>query len=616
MAQKGFKKLLSRKIYTKYWQEDENHMEKTDKFNGEMCDYFSAEKGAYTFFTTVEINKGTFTVKAVIRDMIVEFLGNKNIPVANVTDNQEIVFSLYDPVSKTIGKKEKIPCKYSKAKAGKKEMSIYFSQRLLSGYQVSAGDIWFVFFTDENTYPVLGMMQRKKWLLEFSENREFYLKKHITDFYINTIHLMNYRCFKDTEVKLDKDYTVLVGINGTGKTSVLDSVATGISGFLNGFDGVDIKNFSKDDARISTQTAGVRVQTMPNYPVGIEVTATVDGYKLAWRRIINKEAGKVSSNKDAIIETLAYMMQESIKTGNKDVCLPVIAYYGTDRLRNINISKAVASVTQRTENRFDGYDRCLSSAIDYKMFNIWFEEMTLLELQTGEKIPELEVVRTAIQDSYKILTEENEACKIDYNLKSKEIEITRAVDKNTEQVPIRLLSDGMKSVLVMVGDIAYRMARLNPDLQDSIIDLTPGVIIIDEIDMHLHPSWQKNIIKTITTVFPKIQLITTTHAPSVLTNINKDHLVVLSDYEIYYYTNEFYGRTVDEVLSQVMGTDVRPDEIKELLNSFSNKLEENLEEAETILGKLERLLGSTAKEVVSGRVCLDVEKELKKDDID
>lgn len=590
-------------------------MNKTDYFNNEMLEYFSAEAGAYTFFTVTEINKGTYNVKTVIRDLLINYIGNDNMPVATVTDNQDIIFALYDDEKGMVTSEMSIPCKYSKAKAGKKEVTIYFPQKLMAKYHVTVDDVWFVFLSSMYTHPVLGMMQRRKWILKFSEDREFYSKQHILNINIDAVHLQNYRCFNDVEVNLNEDYTVLVGINGTGKTSILDGIAVGISGFLDELNGSASKKITKDDARISTYYSGKRLQTVSNYPVGVEINASVDGQSLVWRRVISTENSKLSPNKDELIETLAYIMREEIKDGNNSIYLPIVAYYGTDRLRNIYGTKNSIKDGVVT-NRLKGYDYCLASAIDYKKFSDWFEEMTLIELQDGEHVPELNVVKTAVQESYNLLTGNEEECRIDYQLKSKEIEISRIINNKTEIVPLRMLSDGMKSVLIMIGDIAYRMAKLNPDLSEDITKLTPGIVIIDEIDMHLHPSWQKNIIKAIKSVFPRIQLITTTHAPSVLTNISQEHLVRLYDYNAYDYQNELYGRDIDSILSEVMDTTVRPNEVIKLITEFDNTLDSDIDKAEGILDKMERILGPTAKEVVEGRVALDVERAITGDDID
>lgn len=136
-------------------------MEATANFNDEMKSFFNAEMGAYTTITDMEVKKGTYNVKKNIRDMLIEKMGIENIPVVNVTDNQNISFKIC-PKAKLYGKKEwNIPCKFSKK--GKREMSIYFSGSLMEEFKANAGDIWYIYFEKDSVQPVLGLMSSEKW---------------------------------------------------------------------------------------------------------------------------------------------------------------------------------------------------------------------------------------------------------------------------------------------------------------------------------------------------------------------------------------------------------------------------------------------------------------------
>ncbi len=131
----------------------------TGVFSDEMKSYFGAVAGAYTSFTDVEIRKGTFNVKAVIRDMLIEHLGYENIPRAGLSENQDIEFAVC-PKSKIYGADRiSIPCKFSKP--DKDEMTIYFNRVQMSSYQ--EGDCWYVYFTENSNMPVIGILSETKW---------------------------------------------------------------------------------------------------------------------------------------------------------------------------------------------------------------------------------------------------------------------------------------------------------------------------------------------------------------------------------------------------------------------------------------------------------------------
>jgi signal transduction histidine kinase/anti-sigma regulatory factor (Ser/Thr protein kinase) len=133
----------------------------TDSFNNYMRKYFDAEVGAYTAATQTEIEKNTFYVKAVIRHMLEERLGKRNIPHAQNIGKQHIEFKI---CKKTIGVHEeikKIPCKYSKP--DKDEMTIYFSSGIIEEFNMKAGDIWYVYFKTNDPVPWLGIISKSKW---------------------------------------------------------------------------------------------------------------------------------------------------------------------------------------------------------------------------------------------------------------------------------------------------------------------------------------------------------------------------------------------------------------------------------------------------------------------
>ena len=129
------------------------------------------------------------------------------------------------------------------------------------------------------------------------------------------------------------------------------------------------------------------------------------------------------------------------------------------------------------------------------------------------------------------------------------------------------LSNGLRNTISMIADIAYRMAVLNPQLDDP-VKQTPGIVLIDEIDLHPHPQWQQKIIDILTNIFPKIQFIVTTHAAAVIASVRQENVLMLSNrtYGIHPET-EVYGSGSGTVLSGVMGTQDRPEAVRKLFSS-------------------------------------------------
>lgn len=147
-----------------------------------------------------------------------------------------------------------------------------------------------------------------------------------------------------------------------------------------------------------------------------------------------------------------------------------------------------------------------------------------------------------------------------------EIEI-KYYENETEAVllPLSQLSDGYRCALSMIGDIAYRMATLNPQLSGEVLKKTEGIVLIDEVDLHLHPEWQQLILMHLTEIFPGIQFIVTTHAPSVINSIPKGSLIILENSVPDYLGNTAYGHDVNMIVKSYMNTSVRPKVVRDLL---------------------------------------------------
>lgn len=200
---------------------------------------------------------------------------------------------------------------------------------------------------------------------------------------------------------------------------------------------------------------------------------------------------------------------------------------------------------------------------------------------------------------------------IDYDAeKEDDLEIQMFFNNDRiEVLPLSYLSDGSKSIIAMVADIAYRMAVLNPHLLDKVTSETDGVVLIDEIDLHLHPSWQRKIIHALHKTFPKVQFILTTHSPTILTNVPKENIRILDNGKAFIPDVKTYGRDVNSILREVMQAEIRPTEISTKLNNFSDAIDKNdLAEAEKILDELRNQLGENDSEVVGAQVTLDLER--------
>lgn len=425
---------------------------------------------------------------------------------------------------------------------------------------------------------------------------------------INSIRVKNFRCFEELRIDLNKQFTVLIGINGTGKSTILDAISIGLGSYIAGFQFLSPNGINKNDSHYKMYQLGSVINREPQFPVEVEMSAQLENTNIKWERSLNSENGKTTVGNARNIIKYANRLQEEIRRGQRETVLPVIAYYGTGRLWMQKKEKRVNK--QVSSSRLNGYIDCLDAASNEKLMLKWFEEMTYIELQNKETVPELEVVKNAMALCYASVNPELYDIKFMFNTKSHELEIiSNNKNGDFENLPVRLLSDGIKSTLSMVADIAYRMAVLNPQLLSDIAIKTPGVVLVDEIDMHLHPSWQKKIIQDLCRIFPKVQFVFTTHAPSILANVKKDNVLLLDNYKVYQPSNTTYGRDITAILREIMQVEVRPDEVVEKIKSFYDQLDNRkLEEAKNILNELKNILGDNDADVVKAKISLDIEE--------
>lgn len=433
---------------------------------------------------------------------------------------------------------------------------------------------------------------------------------------INELHLKNFRCFDELTINFSTPYTVLIGINGSGKSSILDALRIVIDGFVSSARS-DARenaayrnsiNLQDRDAKIKTVIAGSTINKESQYPVAVNVTAEFSsGHSLSWTHELFAHASLKNDGVNEVGKLISDLQQQI--SNNECVICPVIVYYGTRRQWNKSVGSKPDEVSFLSQ--MNGYVNCLNAQpFNIEVMRHWFSRMLLIERK--KPVPEFQAVRTAIANCYKNIVDSNELqdVKIDYDAEVEDIEIQQTfANGKSEILPLHYLSDGAKSILAIASDIAYRMAVLNPHLLGNVTEETDGVVLIDEIDMHLHPSWQQKVVDSLHKTFPKVQFIVTTHSPTVLTNVPKEHIRVLNSGEVYTPPVNTKGRDVNSILREIMNTDVRPANVTQKLNYFAQAVEDGeLETAQQILNELREQLGDNDSEVIGAQVTLDLER--------
>jgi predicted ATP-binding protein involved in virulence len=184
------------------------------------------------------------------------------------------------------------------------------------------------------------------------------------------------------------------------------------------------------------------------------------------------------------------------------------------------------------------------------------------------------------------------------------------VNKKSEEKPLDVLqlSQGEKSLMALVGDIARRLAMMNPTLENPLHGT--GIVLIDEIEMHLHPRWQRSVITNLQNTFPNCQFIITTHSPQVLSSVKKEEIFILEDGALIKNTPHTQGRDSNSILYELFGVEERPKIYRDKINAFYDALEdEKIVEAKEILAELTDLFGEQDTEIVRANLHLDFATE-------
>lgn len=341
---------------------------------------------------------------------------------------------------------------------------------------------------------------------------------------IDKIRIKNFKGFEEETFQLNPHFTIFIGDNAKGKTSVLDALAVAAGSFLRGIDVAKLESRSIDKSEIRVLTKDG--QPLPQLPVEIHAFGDVNGKGIdeGWLRTVDKISPKKTNTtyvKAKNIEKVAEDMLKQRRSG-KNVIFPVIAYHGTGRLWAEHEEKKT-EYKKTGEGVSQAYINCLSPKSSSKEFLSWYK--------TYE-----DEIRKFDQDSDKLLLKtfnstiismipDNHWQDMAYSFAAEDLTgIFVTPSGKKEKLQFRQLSDGYRNIIGMVADIAYRCIKLNPHLGEQAVKETPGIVLIDEIDLHLHPNWQRRIVDDLKNTFPNIQFVATTHSPFIIQSLREDEL--------------------------------------------------------------------------------------------
>jgi len=363
---------------------------------------------------------------------------------------------------------------------------------------------------------------------------------------IHRLKLWNYKKFIDASFQFHPNFTVLIGENATGKTSILDaiSILLGCYLFRSGID-IGRSGIRKNEARMLIHEAEGQVFIEPQLDVYVGAIGSLREESFVWSRRIN-DHGTEAKNLISIGSTDRTMISKG-----ENIDLPLPLYYGSGRLWNIRRPVEIG----KPESRTSGYQSCLDPRSNQYIFEKWFKQLELSVLQKRRDIAALDAVRNAV------ITCIPDAEYFYYDIASDQL-MVRLTESG--YCLFNNLSDGYRNMVAMVADIAHRASRINPHYGALAAQLTSGVVLIDEIDLHLHPKWQRRVVDDLQKAFPQMQFIVTTHSPFIIQSLSPGEVIDLNqpnNTEIITPDNvaapgpgsPFSNRSIEDIVEDVMG---------------------------------------------------------------
>lgn len=424
---------------------------------------------------------------------------------------------------------------------------------------------------------------------------------------IDQLQIRNFKQFSDYTLDLHPNFTLLLGDNGTGKTSLLDALAIAAGIWLVNPPDTTLasskRNILTSEIRLEAIESGDITQFVEHKPVQITATGCIGDQNIQWTRQI-KENGSRTSNAEAkaALEIISDLFKRD--KYREKLWFPITAYYGAGRAWIAsNKTDPKATKSNGSARRWDAFYHCFEERIRISDLQTWFQKEALASLQyQGKMRPSYEAVKFAILKGIP------DARNLWFDSDRGEI----VISVKDRPIPFSNLSAGQKVMVALIADIAIKIATQNavflsdkntlePDELPLVLKETSGLVLIDEIDVHLHPKWQRHVIEDLTQTFPAIQFVCTTHSPIVIGEVPADRIRILQTEAAIIPSNAF-GLDANRVLYEVMDGRERNERLAEKLHAMFQLIDdEDFDQARQVIKELAITIGSLAPEITHAK---------------
>ena len=412
---------------------------------------------------------------------------------------------------------------------------------------------------------------------------------------VKKIEIENYKGFEKQEITFNDNLNVFIGANASGKTSILEAIVKCLYDLVIKVN-PDLKeadrrlrpnhgeiNYKKKHLKI---IGDIQPDNSPLLSVG-----------LYWGQMLTSW-GSNGEEQDQLIDDFK-------KTLTQPQTIPIIRYYPSEKNKIRNSTPSKKTPLMYTVGQLETWDNIIQDYdFAYAEFVQWFYNYETLELRLRRdkddnsfEVPQLRYVRDAVQKALygihrkKYLIKSNGEIAVGHFQLTPKLTIKTLNGTTDLEEDLTAKSDGEKTIITLVADIAYNLALAHDFESDENYLNSPGIVLIDEIEEHLHPNWQRKIIPILTSVFPKIQFFITTHSPQVISSVNSEHVFLCEDFTVGKVHLRTKGVDSNALLTFLFNSTERPKEYIDLVNEFDELIDKDadISELEHIIEKVTKL---------------------------
>jgi predicted ATP-binding protein involved in virulence len=395
-------------------------------------------------------------------------------------------------------------------------------------------------------------------------------------FRFQNLTLEQFRCFEHLELPLEDDLTLIFAENGGGKTAILTALATGLTPFQPGAPRQLKLDAQRDPRKVTLDERGRRE---PAGTCTLVWTAKIgEEHAVAWSNTANAASNRKSKDHSAVLAAIEKVRVPGARW-------PLFAFYGVDRMGR---RKASTTPAPTRPDRWEGYASALDPAQDDSALLTWLLEEILADTVRRQNNEAERFLATAVMDTVAKATPGVRRAWYDPKERSPVVRF-----ESGEVATWKELSDGFHVYLSLVTDLARRAVMLNEQDGGEAPSLVEGVVLIDEIDLHLHPRWQRTVLDGLRKVFPRLQFVVTTHSPQVLSSALNRQVRLIREGKLWPGTIHVEGRDSNSIMREYFGTDDRDEEGAKKLAALDDAIDAGLgDEAKRQLSELLTLWGT------------------------